>query len=86
MGHNQMRLAHIQESMHQNHGTAIANENSATSVLVGTDVYSWGHKEVRVGNQWPSTTHKQRWTIDKLSRLAANAPLGEVIVQLFIAA
>jgi hypothetical protein len=38
-----------------------------------------------VGNQWPSPAHKQRWTIGKMSRLAAVAPLGEGIAQLVIA-
>jgi hypothetical protein len=60
---------------------SIANDNSETSVLVGTDVYLWGHKEVRVGNQWPPPAHKQRWTSGKISRLAAVAPLGKGIAQ-----
>jgi hypothetical protein len=64
---------------------AIANDNSAMSVLVETDVYEWGHKEVRVGNKCPPPAHKQRWTIGKISRLAAVAPLGEGITQLVIA-
>jgi hypothetical protein len=60
---------------------AIANDNSATTVLVGTDVYYWGHKEVRVRNQCPPPAHKQRWTISNISIITSVAPLGERIAQ-----
>jgi hypothetical protein len=98
--HHEMRLAHIHQSMCRHHGTACVNmmeshiassaQRDQLSPVTLVQRRSWwgltctSGGTSRVGNPWPSTTHKQRWTIGKMSRLAANAPLGEGIAQLVI--